>query len=117
MSYDHWTCYVWLSSLAKHVGGSGGRSPPCKQGGFRGAAGTPNGGPSLQRGARDSHVLGRLANRTWREVLKPRAERGAGVREALPHLGREEGDLRRSAKQGPLLSSACLATVTEEQRK
>ena len=32
------------------VGGSGGRSPPGKQGGFGGAAGPPNGGPSLQRG-------------------------------------------------------------------
>ena len=27
------------------VGGSGGRSPPGKQGGFGGAAGPPNGGP------------------------------------------------------------------------
>ena len=31
-------------------GGSGGRSPPGKQGGFGRAAGPPNGGPSLQRG-------------------------------------------------------------------
>ena len=32
------------------VGGSGGRSPPGKQGGFGGAAGPPNGGPSQKRG-------------------------------------------------------------------
>ena len=51
MATGHVLFYVWLSSLVMQVGGSGGRSPPGKQGGFGGAAGPPNGGPSFQRGA------------------------------------------------------------------
>ena len=69
--------FVWLSSLVMQVGGSGGRSPPGKQGGFGGGAGPPNGGPSLQRGGMrgggrrnsfEGHPMGMTSSRRnfWR---------------------------------------------------
>ena len=56
MAIVHVSCPIRLSSLAMEVGGSGGRSPPGKQGGFGGAAGPPNGGPSFQRGEGDHRI-------------------------------------------------------------
>ena len=53
---------VWLSSLAMQVGGSGGRSPPGKQGGFGRAASPPTAGGS--GGDPGSAMLGQIWGET-----------------------------------------------------